>query len=343
MGYYLQCYSLAYRFFCHEKLAAEFHLQDRVSFMDLYPIFVDIIINSRDNSQLAINQGFQVESGRVHQGRITTKPILGEKYIINGESADVSGYQPDMSADIYYEVVRIIDGKFLFLNDHLERLKRSTKESGLIFPQEVSIRESLKSLLKENQFKDGNIRICLQKSPDADPDLLCYFIPWFYPEKCTYLSGVKLLSYTHERPNPGIKKWDDHFRTNVREYIRDHGVYEALLLNKQEEITEGSRSNVFFVDASNKLISPPEKDILPGITRKYVIQICKEENIEVEERLVSIKELDTLKACFISGTSPKVLPVWKIDGHQFRPDHPTVRIIMEKFEAILNDNLEPIL
>jgi branched-chain amino acid aminotransferase len=248
-----------------------------------------------------------------------------------------------MSADIYYEVVRIIDGKFLFLDDHLDRLKRSTKESGLIFPHEVSIRESLKSLLKENQFKDGNIRICLQKSPDADPDLLCYIIPWFYPEEGTYLSGVKLASYAHERPNPGIKKWDDNFRTNVREYIRDHGVYEALLLNKLEEITEGSRSNVFFIDASNRLITPSEQSILPGITRSYVIQICKEENIEVEERPVSMKELDTLQACFISGTSPKVLPVWKIDSHQFRADHTTVRIIMEKFEVLLNDNLEPIL
>ncbi len=132
--------------------------------------------------------------------------------------------------------------------------------------------------MTENHFKDGNIRICLQRSKGPDPDLLCYFVPWIYPDECTYKRGVQLVSYAHERPNPGIKKWDDRFRSNVKKKIIDkHGVYEALLLNKQGEITEGSRSNIFFIDASNRLITPPEKSILPGITRKYVVQICREE------------------------------------------------------------------
>lgn len=269
--------------------------------------------------------------------------ILGEKYIFNGVPADVSTFQADMSADIYYEVVRIIGGRFLFLKDHLDRLGRSTKESGIIFPGETIIRESLKSLLKENHFTDGNIRICLQKSNGSDPDLLCYFVPWIYPDECTYLSGVQLVSYTHERPNPGIKKWDDQFRTRVRKQIRDHGVYEAVLVNRQGEITEGSRSNVFFIDASNTLITPSAEEVLPGITRKYVLQICRDLQIEVEERLVAMKELDTLHACFISGTSPKVLPVWQIDNFQFRIDHPIVMKIMQRFEAIMNENLETII
>ncbi len=311
--------------------------------MNLYPIFVAIINNRRDYSQLAINQGIQDESGPVHQIRMTTKQILGEKYIINGKAADLSAYQPDMSADIYYEVIRLIGGKFLFLDDHLKRLRHSSKDSGLIFPGEPSIRESLGCLLKENHFKEGNIRICLQKSRGSFPDLLCYFIPWFYPEESTYKIGVQLISYAHERPNPGIKKWDDKFRADVKRQINDHGAYEAVLVNKQGEITEGSRSNIFFIDASNRLISPPEKAILPGITWKYVIQICRKESIEVEERPVSMNELESLEACFISGTSPKVLPVCQIDKHQFRADHPTVRTIMERFESIQNKNLETII
>ncbi len=65
---------------------------------------------------------------------------------------DISGFQADMSADIYYEVIRIIGGKFLFLKDHLDRLKHSVKDSGLIFPGEGFIRESLKSLLDGKPF-----------------------------------------------------------------------------------------------------------------------------------------------------------------------------------------------
>ncbi|MFO7671044.1 MAG: aminotransferase class IV [Bacteroidales bacterium] len=273
---------------------------------------------------------------------MTTKQILGEKYILNGNPADVSGYQPDMSADIYYEVIRIIEGKFLFLEDHLERLRHSTSKSGLVFPGGSYIRESLKSLLEENPIKDGNIRICLQKSTGPNPNLLCYFIPRVYLDDSIYLSGVHLVVYPHERPNPGIKKWDDQFRSDVGKFIRDHGAYEAILLNKQGEITEGSRSNVFFIDDSNRLITAPEKIILPGITRKYVIQICRDEHLEVRERPVYMNELDTLQACFLSGTSPKVLPVRQMDNHPFRSDHPTVRIIMQRFEAVMNQNLETI-
>ena len=273
---------------------------------------------------------------------MTTKQILGEKYIINGRSADVSGYNPDMSTDIYYEVVRIIGGKFLFLNDHLTRLRGSIKDSGLNFPGEPLILESLKTLLSDNPFREGNIRICLQSTGGEDPDLSCFFTPWYYPEQRTYLSGVQLVSYAHERPMPGIKKWDENFRNNVRKAIRDHEVYEAVLLNEQDEITEGSRSNVFFINASDRLITPPEKHILPGITRKYVLQICMEEKIELEERPVSLKELDGLVACFISGTSPKVLPVRQIDKYQFRADHPILITIMEKFESVLTKNLKTI-
>lgn len=273
---------------------------------------------------------------------MTTKQILGKKYIINGISAEVSGYQPEMSADIYYEVIRLIGRKFLFLDDHLERLKSSIRNTGLVFPGNKAILESLKALLSENPFTEGNVKICLRKTIEKEPELLCFFTPWFYPDKSTYQSGVQLLSYSHERTNPGIKKWDDKFRNDVRQCIRDHGVYEALLLNKQGEISEGSRSNVFFIDASNKVTTPPEHSVLPGITRKYVIQICRDQGLEVEERVVSMKELKELSACFISGTSPKVLPVCQIDQHQFRADHPILRIIIEQFDTILNAYLKTI-
>ncbi len=150
------------------------------------------------------------------------------------------------------------------------------------------------------------------------------------------------MTYSHQRPYPGIKKWDDKFRTDVRQSIRDHGVYEALLLNGEGQITEGSRSNVFFIDAANRLITPPENSVLPGITRKYVIQICRELGLEVEERTVSLKELKELDACFISGTSPKILPVWQIDQQQFRADHPVLKTIMEQFDLILKASLKTI-
>jgi branched-chain amino acid aminotransferase len=248
-----------------------------------------------------------------------------------------------MSADIYYEVVRMISGKFLFLEDHLDRLQSSFNISGLTYPGNEPIRQNLRLLQQNNDFSFGNIRICLKTVPGKDPELLCYFVPYVYPETCMYKSGVQLVTYPHERPNPGIKKWDDLFRVSVSQHIRDHGVYEAVLLNGMLQITEGSRSNVFFIDPGNRLVTAPESEVLPGITRKYVLQICQEESIPVTEAAIPYEKAGDMKTCFISGTSPKVLPVWQIDGFQYDVNHPILQVIMERFENLLTENLESLL
>lgn len=268
-----------------------------------------------------------------------TGKVLGEKYIIDGIAADVKGFVPNMSADIYYEVVRLMDGKFLFLQDHLDRLRYSISSSGIEYPGSDMILLHLRLLQQNNSFVIGNIRICIQKKPGKGISLLCYFIPYVYPEECMYKSGVQLITYTHERPNPGIKKWDDRFRVSVNQYIRDHGVYEAVLCNSRKQITEGSRSNIFFLDNDNQLITTFEGDVLHGITRKYVLEICSNEGIEVHQRPIHLHELSGLPTCFISGTSPKILPVWQLDGFEFNVDHPLLHLLMERFESLIKENL----
>ena len=268
-----------------------------------------------------------------------TGKILGNKYVINGVSADVTGFVPDMSADIYYEVVRLIDCKVLFLRDHLERLQLSLSGSGIEYPGNHSILENLALLVGENPFKEGNIRISLQRSNGKKAELLCYFIPYFYPDPIMYQEGVKLLIYPHVRPNPGIKKWDDRFRNAVSDFILEHKVYEVALKNHDNQITEGSRSNIFFVDHANRLISPPAGEILKGITRKYVLGIAAKEGMQIEEGTVSVDSLDKLGSVFISGTSPKVLPVKQIENVSFDVKHPMLQTLMEKFDAMVEQNL----
>lgn len=268
--------------------------------------------------------------------------ILGNRYINNGVSADASGFAPDMSADIYYEVVRLIDGKVLFLPDHLERLSRSLSGTGTEYPGNNKLIEYLRLLIDENPFEEGNIRICLQKSIGKKPLLQCYFIPYAYPDPTMYKEGVKLITYPHQRPNPGIKKWDDLFRKSVSGYIRQYNVYEAVLVNSKQQITEGSRSNIFFINQANNLITVPEKDILPGITRKYVLEIARNKGIPILERAVMMEELGTMVSVFISGTSPKVLPVKLIDDKHFDVSHPVLHLLMDQFDQLIQENLTPL-
>ena len=244
-----------------------------------------------------------------------------------------------MSADIYYEVIRLIDGLPLFLQDHLERLRRSLSGSGIIYPGNKRIIKNLDLLIQENELQEGNIRISLQGSNGDEPVLQCYFIPYFYPDSSMYNTGVTLKIYPHIRPNPGIKKWDDHFRNSVSSYIIENEVYEVALKNQQNQITEGSRSNIFFIDRVGSLVSTPQKDILPGITREYVLKLAAGEGIQIKERAVSMDSLDSLVSVFITGTSPKILPVKQIDDFIFEVGHPLLRLLMEKFDQLVQQNL----
>jgi len=269
-----------------------------------------------------------------------TGKILGKKYVINGILADVSGKIPDMSADIYYEVIRLIDGKLLFLPDHLARLQQSIAGSGIVYPGNKSIIENLSLLVKGSSFREGNIRISLQQSNGDEPVLHCYFIPYFYPDPLMYNKGVKLAVYPHIRPNPGIKKWDDQFRNSVSSYIQEHQVYEVALMNQQNKITEGSRSNIFFIDRNGSLITTPDRSILPGITRKYVLEIAAIKGIQIKEETKATDALSSLVSVFISGTSPKVLPVKQIDDFCFDVNHPLLRMLMNEFEQLVQKNLK---
>lgn len=268
-----------------------------------------------------------------------TGKILGQKYVVNNKSADAPGFVPDMSADIYYEVVRLIDGKLLFLADHLDRLQQSISGAGIDYPGNKQIKYNLALLVNENSFREGNIRICLQKANGKDPVLQCYFIPYFYPDSRMYGEGVKLAIYPHVRTNPGVKKWDDRFRNSVSRFILEQKVYEAALVNSQNQVTEGSRSNLFFIDRQGCLVTVAEKLILPGITRKYVLEIARGNGIPIIERGVSLDTLDSLPSAFISGTSPKVLPVKRLDQYSFDVNHPLLKLLISKFELLIQENL----
>jgi branched-chain amino acid aminotransferase len=154
-----------------------------------------------------------------------------------------------------------------------------------------------------------------------------------------YKTGVKLAIYPHVRPNPGIKKWDDRFRTSVSRFIQQQKVYEAVLINTQGQVTEGSRSNIFYIDRYDRLITVPSKDILPGITRKYVMHIARDQDLDILEKTIALEDLGSLVSVFISGTSPKVLPVRQIDAHYFDTDHPILQMLMDQFEQLVQNNL----
>jgi len=247
------------------------------------------------------------------------------------------------NVDSVYEVIRIIDGIPLFVEKHLERFKKSAELADLSFSLNLDeITANIAKLALENQLLTGNVKLIYtfnSRTPDiSSGELFIYFIPHKYPENIDYQSGVILISLSAERPNPNAKIHNGVLRNQANELIDQKNVFEVLLTNHDGFVTEGSRSNVFFISKS-KVVTPPLDMVLPGITRDLVINIIKNQHIDFEEQMIHLSQLDKFDAAFITGTSPKVLPIAAIDCYCFDPQQIILRQIIKLYDQMILDYL----
>lgn len=266
--------------------------------------------------------------------------IAGKYYIVDNmifESSDLIN-QFDNSPYQLYEVIRTINGVLLFLEDHIERLQEALKKINLYrYYNEPDLRRCLFQLLQANKIIEGNIKL-LCKESGARLIYAAYYIPHSYPDKTLYKYGIKLKSYIIERTNPNLKqiKVNELIKSKINTLLSSGEFYEVLLVNAKGNITEGSKSN-FFLIKENTVYSAPENLILKGVTRKYIVKIIKDLQLNYIEKEVSIKELPFFDAAFITGTSPKVLPVIMVDQVSYSPVNGHLLEIIQNYDYLFNN------
>ncbi|WP_160670605.1 aminotransferase class IV [Clostridium sp. C8-1-8] len=236
------------------------------------------------------------------------------KFILNGTSRDIEKFDDNIlkRKGIVYEVIRVIDGVPLFLEKHLERMNTSFSLIGKeIKHTKEEIKEQIMSLIKEVNILNGNVKLLID-SESVEKNLLVYFVKHSYPTLEQYKAGVSTTLFFGERENPNAKIVNTNFREQVNKQIEKADAYEAILVDRDGFITEGSKSNIFMVRGKDILTSPLE-DVLPGVTRGSIIDICKENNFSIKEEKVSYKDIVFFDGMFITGTSPKILPISNVD------------------------------
>lgn len=263
------------------------------------------------------------------------KECLGKYFIYNGLVKECQEFDPFYLDDPYYiyEVLRVIESVPLFIEDHHQRLLKTAAHTGLstgLIPQDLP--KMISKLIHTNKFKQGNIKIVIHKGRQPIPDkILQIFITGHqYPTAKQFQYGVQVALIEGIRDNPNAKVMDVSLRNKANEIKQQKQVYETLLIDNDCCITEGSRSNVFFVK-NNELITPPLSDVLPGVTRKHILDVCEKNCIAVREEKVLVKELEFMDAVFISGTSRKVLPVKAIGELTYNVDHTLIRQVQHLF------------
>ena len=233
-----------------------------------------------------------------------------------------------MEEKIIYEVLRVIDGKPIFLEEHIRRMENSFKLVGETFSLKFKeIYAKIDECIKKEKKNIGNIKITYGLN---SKELKIFFIEHSYPSDDLYEKGVKTILYFGERTNPNAKIVNDNFRSKINEEINKKNAYEAILVDRNGFITEGSKSNIFMVKG-NELITSPVKAVLPGVTRGEIINIANKIGIKVIEKEYSFKDIDKLDGMFISGTSPKVLPINQVDSIKLDPENNIIKIILDEY------------
>lgn len=256
---------------------------------------------------------------------------ISKYYLEDGHLEGIDNYTSDSTEKgrIIYEVIRVIDRVPLFYEDHIKRLESSFRLMGKTFSYKYDkIKDYLVSLIEANNVECGNIKLTF----DIESDTMKVFsIKHSYPSEDMYKNGVETILYHGERTNPNAKVIDSNFRQKVTDEINKANAFEAILVNSNGFITEGSKSNIFMIKEDTLYTSPLE-DVLPGVTRGRIILLAKSLGIIFEEKKISFEQLENIDAIFISGTSPKILPISKVDKINFNVENKIMQKLIKSFD-----------
>jgi len=224
------------------------------------------------------------------------------------------------------DFLRTFNGKLFHLPDHYKRFCSSVKMLGLRVPvKEEELAKILGHLLAKNKVRDASFRLILTPGrTDNGLDhngLQTFFIltedPYNLPDKM-FIAGASLITSEYERILPESKHLN--YLWAVKMYpVRKKKEAVDLLYLKDGKVTECATSNIFIVK-KDRLITP-KKGILPGITRKVVLDLSKK-LLQVKESEVTERELWLADEVFITATSKSVLPITKIDGKKIGGGQP---------------------
>lgn len=228
-------------------------------------------------------------------------------------------------ADSVYEVIALMNGRFADQEGHLDRLERSLKELRIPMPMpRHALKLILKEMVRRNRLKNAALYLQVTRGvaprdfkfpKDAKPTLVITMRPAVFGQ----LTARKAITAPDIRwKRRDIKTTALVAQVLAKQMAVDWDAYEALLVDDDGFITEGSSTNAWIVDKNNNLITRSAQNsmILKGVTRNALQALCKKEKIEIIERPFTAKEAYQAKEAFTTAAVSLVTPLVEIDGHK---------------------------
>lgn len=253
------------------------------------------------------------------------------------------GYQ---FGDGIYEVVRVYNGKFFTLDEHLARFVRSATELHIKLPFTVeALTNLLEQLVEKNELINGYVYIQLTRGA-ADrihnyADNLEPVLTMYSTVRERALSDIEngVDVYLHEDIRwlrCDIKSLNLLPNTLANTVAKNKGGHEAIL-HRGKIVTEASASNIFIVKNNELVTHPANNLILNGITRGKILQIAEDLKIPVKEEAFTIEELFAADEAFITNTGVEIGPINHVDDKAIGTGKPgpVTRKLQKAFEALL--------
>jgi D-alanine transaminase/branched-chain amino acid aminotransferase len=210
------------------------------------------------------------------------------------------------------------------------RLLESARIIGLEHEFTVDfVRRSISELLQSTDSEACNIKILLiGGATAAAAQLFVLCLNPLFPDRKLYRDGAAVITTEYERAFPHAKTLNMLQSFLAYREAKRAGAYDALLINRDGNITEGTRTN-FFCIAGKTIFSPPESDILLGVTRKAMLMAAAGDGFEVVHRNIGEDDLGNYDGAFITSTSSKIVPIRSVGGRILneRPPEMLVRLM----------------
>lgn len=236
--------------------------------------------------------------------------IMLDRQLLSPQSAEARICFEPTDERMFYEVIRVEEKTPLFWEDHFSRLEKSISDRFAI-PADL-YQDSLR-LIAANNLNQVNLRLVL-----TSQHVVIHQIPSYYPSAEQMKQGVATGILNWERQDPNVKEINSDYKTAVATRFAAGGpfgsLFELLLADRRGELTEGSRSNLFFI-SGQQVYSAPDNRILKGITRHYVTSAIAEAGGQLVEKMVNFAAIQSgqIDAAFLSGSPIDLLPIAAIE------------------------------
>ena len=235
--------------------------------------------------------------------------------------------------DGLFETMRVYSGKIFRLEHHLDRLFQSARSILIELPiTRNEIRSAIYAALKLNGLSNSIVRLTVTRGEldsgvnvdySSPPTIVILVKPVKAISKKTYKEGIGIKLYKKSAiRTQGIsnKIKSCNYLSNIilRENALRENFFEAVLLDHNHNVTEGTISNIFIIK-NNQLKTPIVNEfVLGGIIRQAILELCLENNIPFKEDLITERELYEADELFLTNSAIEILPVRNINHHKLK-------------------------